>query len=304
MADEKFRPRVPGARATTVHATFWDLAFETVSRSRSNLSSLFHRICSTRSCAQQLPRKEVWPMPLPFPEMHCQRARRQQAEAPRKLGLNYLVLVLNFLLSAEKPVDTGNIGLGTRLTKQQWEVVRSIRPLVDSWNEHGVVDSDAMGRSAAKVENIEQLLEQLESEAQASPICSSGYNMHRSQQTDWTGVSGHPGDVISTCSQKVEHLAKDIDASRLRFHEEPSFDPIRTIRTVNIFQDLLTLQLRWILRTLPFLESKSGVAGKRSWNYLQSWMLQIDWLSYQQGWYGRGWSVDALPYLKTQSGTA
>ena len=219
-------PRVPGARATSVHATFWDLAFETVSRSRSNLSSLFHRICSTRGCAQQLPRREVWPMPLPFPEMHCRRARRHQKDAPRKLGLNYIVLVLNFLSAAEKPVDTDNIGLGTRLTGQQWRIVKTFQPLVDSWNSHGVVDATAMGRAAAKVESIEQLLAQLELEAQASSICPNSYVAHKAQPTDWVGVSGHPGVVVSSCSQKVEHLAKDIDAARLRFHEEPSFDPI------------------------------------------------------------------------------
>ena len=218
--------RVPGAKATTVHATFWDLAFETISRSRSNLSSLFHRICSTRSYGQQLPRKEVWPMPLPFPEMHCRRARRQQADAPRKLGLNYIVLVLNFLSSAERPLDTDNIGLGARLTKQQWEVVKAFRPLVDSWNSHGFVDSNAMGRSAAKVESIEELLERFELEAQASSIRPNSYVSHKSRPTDWSGVAGHPGEVISSSSQKVEHLAKDVDASRLRFHEEPSFDPI------------------------------------------------------------------------------
>ena len=226
MAANLQRCRVPGARATPVHATFWDLAFEAVSRSRSNLSSLFHRICSTRGCAQQLPRREVWPMPLPFPEMHCRRARRQQKDAPRKLGLNYIVLILNFLSAAEKPVDTDNIGLGTRLSRQQWEVVRSFQPLVDSWNSHGTVDANAMGRSAAKVENIEQLLGQLESQAQASSICPTSYNSHKAHSTDWSGVSGHPGEIVSSCSQKVEHLAKDVDATRLRFHEEPSFNPI------------------------------------------------------------------------------
>ena len=119
-------------------------------------------------------------MPLPFPEMHCRRARRQQADAPRKLGLNYIVLVLHFLSSAERPLDTDNIGLGARLTKQQWEVVKAFRPLVDSWNSHGFVDSNAMGRSAAKVESIEELLERLELEAQASSIRPNSYVSHKS----------------------------------------------------------------------------------------------------------------------------
>ena len=57
-------------------------------------------------------------------------------------------------------------------------------------------------------------------------VLAVSYGLHRAQKLDWTGVSGHPGEVISTRSQKVEHLAKDVDASRLRFHEEPSFDPI------------------------------------------------------------------------------
>ena len=150
----------PGSKATTVAANVWDLAFETVSRARSDLSSTFHRICSSRKDSVSLPDWKVWPMPLPFPEMHAQKARRRQVDGPRKMALNYLVLILNFIAAGESPVVTDNIGLGSRLSRGQWAVVKRLQPLVDSWNSQPDVDASAMGRSAAKVESIEALLKE------------------------------------------------------------------------------------------------------------------------------------------------
>ena len=40
-----------------------------------------------------------------------------------------------------------------------------------------------------------------------------------------SGHFGHPGTVVGSCSSVLEHVAKDIEADRLNFHEVPSFDP-------------------------------------------------------------------------------
>ena len=60
-----------------------------------------------------------------------------------------------------------------------------------SWNAAGIVDAERMGRTAAKVENTEKVSE---------------------------------GSVIGRSSLQVEHVAKQIDASRISFGPPPAFD--------------------------------------------------------------------------------
>ncbi len=115
------------------------------------------------ACAQRAPEGKIWPVPLPFPEMHVKKSNRRQVDAPRKLALNYVILILNWLFLGQGPWDAGSHSLGTKLNKSQWQTVIRFQPLVDSWNSHDIVDPAAMGRSAAKVENIEGLLLELES---------------------------------------------------------------------------------------------------------------------------------------------
>lgn len=94
-------------------------------------------------------------MPFPFPEMHRKPSNRSQRDVGRKLGTNFVVLVLNWLAMGESFQPQFSLGLGTKLTGLQWDAVRRIAPLVDGWNAHDLVDASAMGRSATKVENIE-----------------------------------------------------------------------------------------------------------------------------------------------------
>lgn len=217
----------PGSKATTVAANVWDLAFETVSRARSDLSATFHRICFSRKSSELLPEWKVWPMPLPFPEMHARKARRHQVDGPRKLALNYLVLILNFIASGESPVSTEFIGLGSRLTRQQWAVVKRLRPLVDSWNAQPDVDAAAMGRSAAKVESIEFVLQELEEDVRATGAFEYGGPTRAAcGGTEFCNSNGHPGIVAGKSAAALDHLAKEIEPARIFFHGRPTFDPL------------------------------------------------------------------------------
>jgi len=104
-------------------------------------------------------------MPLPFPEMHGKRASRRQPDGARKLGVNFVVLILNWLALGEAFTDLNTIGLGTKLNYQQWSAVKRFVPLVDTSNAQEQVNAEQMGRSAAKLENVEALLSDLEKEA-------------------------------------------------------------------------------------------------------------------------------------------
>lgn len=161
-AGESGAVRVPGARASTVHGRIWDTCFSVTLRLRTGLSTLLHKILQAGAFKMKAQKGNVWPMPLPYPEALCKRRRRTLARLQERLALNYLVLVLDWLAMGEKLVDVSCIGLGSPLNSKQWEVVRRLAPLVRQWVDHEEVDSAAMGRSAAKMETVEDAISALE----------------------------------------------------------------------------------------------------------------------------------------------
>lgn len=164
-------------------------------------------------------------MPLPFPEVHCKAKSRQKAGASLKLGVNYIVMVLNWLHVGEQLCDVSALRLGTKLNLAQWQVVRRISPLVSSWNSQGSVASADMGRSAAKVESIESELRRLEEAACCVKLAEEAYFKRRDEQSSF-GFAGAPGEEAGVLAGGgIEHLAKDIEPDRLFFHGVPSFDP-------------------------------------------------------------------------------
>ena len=233
---------MPGARASSVHAGIWDFAFATLSRSKTGLSSLFHSILAARTFGQKVPSRQVWPMPLPFPEMHRRGGRRLQVDTDRKLCLNYVVLAMNWLAMDEKLVDVSAIGLGCRLNKKQWSVVKKLTPLVDTWNQQGQITPADMGRAASKMENIEELVQELEEAALRPAVHLRSYLGKSSSgpQKPW-GPSANPGVVVGTLSKEVEHVAKSLEAHRLQFAGEPSFDPVPYLDNQNRRQYLFPL---------------------------------------------------------------
>ena len=115
--------------------------------------------------------------------------------------------------------------LGTPLNSTQWAFVRSLRHHVDAWNLEEDVTSEAMGRAAAKVENVEAVLEKLEEEAQSVAEKLQRYKRRRKKvlHTDW-GHRGDPGEVVGQMALKPGHLAKAVEPARLHFWGVPSFE--------------------------------------------------------------------------------
>eukprot|EP00435_Cladocopium_sp_Y103_P065292 s216_g27.t1 len=167
----------------------------------------------------------MWPLPAPFPEMHRKGANRGQRDAARKLGINYMVLVLNFLRSSEQHWRRAMPPLGTPLNATQWAFVRTLRQHVDAWNMEEEVTSEAMGRAAAKVENVEAVLASLEDEADgvAEHLQRYKHRKRKNLHTGW-GFRGDPGQVVGQMEMKPAHLAKAVEPHRLQFWGVPSFE--------------------------------------------------------------------------------
>ena len=147
------------------------------------MSSLLHKIFQAGAFKMKAQRGNVWPMPLPYPEAHCRRKQKVLGKLQEKLAINYLVLVLDWLVMGEKLVDVNRIGLGTSLTSKQWEVVRRLAPLVRAWVDHEEVDSAAMGRSAVPVWS-------------AAATCR-GMGLHAKYLRDWQGGADSSDSSLS-----------------------------------------------------------------------------------------------------------
>ena len=217
--------RVPGARASTMHAGIWDLILSALLKARTGMSRFLHSMMSLCAPAQRAPEGRVWPMPLPFPEMFRRRRSRCKEGAQRKWALNYVILVLDWFYVGERLVSVDSFRIGCRLNKGQWEVVKRLTPLIDSWNVQTAVGPAEMGRCAAKVESVEEELRRLEEAARGPQKELRGYfgQLRPNKQSAW-GCEGHPGESVGILEGGLEHVAKDLEPERLKFQGVPSFD--------------------------------------------------------------------------------
>ena len=218
--------KVPGAGATSVLGyELWNGLFTALSRGRSRLKLAWFHARASRA-QTRAPPGALWPLPVPFPELHRKGANRGQKDASRKLGLNYCVIVLNYLHGSERHWKSVIPPLGTPLNGSQWDLVQRLRRQVDVWNAEAVVTSAEMGRSATKVESLEDVLNQLQAEAELvhSGLKSYGSKAEERLRTDW-GMKGAPGSVVGKLDVAPAHPAKALEPDRLQFWGEPSFDP-------------------------------------------------------------------------------
>ena len=146
---------------------------------------------------------------MPFPSLHRRSARRQQPDVCRKLALNATILVLSWLYLGRPSAvrEDCNLGLGTPLTLEQWQVVRTLGRGITAWNEQPIIGPEAMGRSAAKVESCELILTELR---KGSRLESPG---------PWISAR-----VCGKLDLEPATLAQPVVADRLRFVGTPSFE--------------------------------------------------------------------------------
>lgn len=204
----------------------WNSYFSLLSSRRSRTALVWHAAKAGRA-QNRAPEGVVWPLPLPFPELHRRGANRRQRDSARKLALNFIILNLNCLSRQEGHWRTVQPALGTPLNRRQWAVVKELTPHVDAWNAEAVVGPQQMGRSAAKVESVEETLKSLENSMEGHAAILRSYlgRTRSGMQTSW-GFRGSPGEVVGVLDADSQHVAKSIEPERLKFWGTPTFDPV------------------------------------------------------------------------------
>ena len=167
----------------------------------------------------------LFPMGLPFPEVFRKGSSLSDAEAARKKGITAIVIGLNFLhLNRPRsvPVDAA---ICTKLSKAQWDAIDRFGMFLGAWISVSPIGPSEMGRTASKVETLEDVLRSLEKTASSLAKHGQGYFGAKRQDE-------HPGRDILFKLPKIGNLDLDpfstfkpVDPSRLTFVGRPSFDP-------------------------------------------------------------------------------
>lgn len=170
--------------------------------------------------------QQVWPLPLPYPEIHKSKVDRRLDSVATKLGVNYIVVCMNFLRGQGQHWKKTMPGLGTPLNAKQWEAVRRIEHHVRTWNAEAPTTADDMGRAASKVQSVEELMASIEKDAVRSlGSQTAGYRGRRKMKTEAVRFEEDFQSLeVGVCNHVPAHLAKAVEARRFKFWKTPSFD--------------------------------------------------------------------------------
>ena len=137
--------------------------------------------------------------------------------------MNFVVVALSLLHLRGVRQAPSAMTVDMRLNSRQWSVVRRLEKMLDAWLMHPLVTSESMGRNAAKIEELDSVLGQLEAvlvDSFPSGVYARPGREHIKQgQTD--------ADVVrlGRSSASLGSTFKQLDPDRIAFVFEPRFDP-------------------------------------------------------------------------------
>ena len=231
--DEKIR--VPGSRASDFSGrVFFNKLMRFLLKSRSGLGNFARssvglaRTTSFESGATdeaEVLRGRGFPIPLPYPEALRKKWFSTPENVARKKFINSAICVLNFLHLGRPFRCQPGLNAGNRLSSMQWGVVRRLELLVDDWINISTVGPEEMGRSAPKIESIEDSILRLSKLAQE--LRSSADDAYVTTATSNTGrpTKRDVGEVVGSSGSSSFSTFKEIDPARLSFMGTPVFYP-------------------------------------------------------------------------------
>ena len=218
---------VPGAAASTYHGVrIFHSLLRHLLKSKSRLGG-FARSFVTWHSDRQTPDgtapQELFPLPLPYPEVLWRKPAEEDKRMALKKGVAAVVIVLNYLhFNRPRTWDVWRRER-CRLSKKQWEAVKRLEFFMEAWVEFNLVTPEIMGRTAGKVETLEGILSELETCAASLAKSGGGYfdstSIQKKEPTVINKSSGFELSSNSMCTFKA------VQADRLSFVGRPKFDP-------------------------------------------------------------------------------
>lgn len=234
LPPESFQPRirVPGSRAKTYSArSLFNAFLRHVCSSHSGLGRFARSLFSPKSmhpCSDSTKTDAHggFPMPLPYPEVFRKGWCGSSRDVSRKKMITVLVLHLNYLVLNRPPQCPFELRAGRRLTQEQWHVVRRLEGFLDAWLDASEVDAEGMGRTAPKIENLEEALRYLTQKCFEFKLQETSEYFKFAGDLPSEGTSRRDaGEVVGESSQVAFSSFKEIEPDRLSFMGFPEFDP-------------------------------------------------------------------------------
>lgn len=171
----------------------------------------------------------VWPMPMPYPEVFAGGAAARVSDCHLKRLVCLQVAVFDWLCLGSPLHAPAMIKMGMKLSASQWSAVRMLEHLAVDGNTPEFVDAGDMGRSAGKVEDLEEHL---------SVLSRAFSDLHAFEGGYWAAGGSRPfeeadcstplrcGEAVGRSEKEAVISAKPLIADRLQFPAAPSFDPV------------------------------------------------------------------------------
>ena len=167
----------------------------------------------------------TWPMPLPYPEVFCSGSQSAVADAHRKRLVCLQVALLDWFVLGRPSAARNDLALGLKLTARQWTAVKMLLELSMDGNTPEFIEAADMGRSAAKNQDHEAMLECLGRAAAMGHVFDyGGSNVSRPDFFDdeWFRC----GSLVGRSTRGDNAKAKSLVADRITVPECPRFDPL------------------------------------------------------------------------------
>lgn len=166
-------------------------------------------------------------MPLPYPEIFRKGWKSAGRDVSRKKMLTVLVIHLNYLSLNRPSVCPIWCKAGVRLTREQWCVVKRLEGFLDAWLDAADVDPEGMGRTAPKVESLEEALTALTAKCTEFKLAdASEYFKVARDSFSLSDTQRDAGVVVGASKHAPFSSFKEIEPSRLSFIGLPEFDPV------------------------------------------------------------------------------
>ena len=210
--------KAPGADASTVCACqLWEAQIRWLLSSRGGrLRRFFHSTFSKQvgEANNTSSPRPVWPIPLPF---WGKQSNLEKKERAFQAAVNAVVITLNWLHLDQPCRVPSGFQPRRRLTPEQHGIVQRLQRLMKEWAEADPITAEDMGRTAGKVETLEDTIALLSSRAQSVMlrIGSGGGPI-----PEETKVFGQPSTLLGEVQ-----LAKELESHRLQFGGRPAFRP-------------------------------------------------------------------------------
>lgn len=168
-------------------------------------------------------------MPLPFPEVFTGHGNVAGGSAAWNLkrAICAQVTVLDWLSLGCPTCAPDDLALGISLTSRQWTAIRYMESLIVDANTPLFVDAALLGRTAGKIESMDQCL---------SALAKAGAILLKEEKNYYASRLSVPGNVDSgygsqigkaagELKQQSSCAAKPLKAGGLIFPGPPTFDP-------------------------------------------------------------------------------